>query len=204
MRVSSSLIAAVCLACAPALAAERCPIAEDMDGAGVAVAFADGSVVTYARRDDTVLEITRFDDPERDFWLESHLGVYPLADGSMRRGAPDRRYVVTSRYPVPLEELPAPEVGMIWSGDLKEIDSNGVELGASSLSVKVSGLRPITLGECAYPAMQVETLFTSPDGGYQATLDYIPDLGIGVQTAGGPLGALLDFYRPVAISPVAP
>lgn len=204
MRVLSGLTAIIIFAASVGVAADRCPVAADVSGPGVEVAFADGSVVTYSRDGDTVLEISRFSDPDRDFWLESHLGVYPIADGAMRGGAPDRRYVVSSSYPVPLNELPSPETGVVWSGDLTETDSDGSALGVSSLTVKVGGLRPKTVGGCAWPAMQVETLFTSADGGYQATLDYIPDLGIGVQTAGGPLGALLDFYRPVAIRPVAP
>lgn len=204
-RIKKAFIAIACIAASATTAsAERCPVAADMNGAGVVVTFADDSVVTYTRSGDTVLEVSRFADASRDFWLESHRGVFPVADGQMRGDEPDRRYVVQSSYPVPLSDLPKLERGLVWSGNLKEIDSSGVELGQSSLTVKVGGLRPKTVGGCDFPALPVETLFTGPDGGYQATVDYIPELGIGVQTAGGPLNTLLDFYRPVEIRPVAP
>lgn len=182
-------------------AAERCPQAGDVKGAGVVVGFSDGSRVVYSAHSDPqrMVEVNLLPDTASDFWVESWLGVYPLADGRVRRGAPDRTYFAQSIYPAPLEELPAPAPGVSWSGVLKEVDSRGAALGQTSLTVKFGGQRPLVIGGCAYQAIQIETLFADAEGGFQGTLDYLPDLGISIQTAGGDLGDLLDFYLPVSI-----
>ena len=186
-------------------AADRCPDAADVDDRGVVVDFSDGSRVVYslASDDRKILELNLLPDPAGNFWVESWLGVYPLADGRVSGGAPVRSYYAESVYPVALDTLPAPTTGASWAGVLKEVDSRGRTLGETRLTVKFGGLRPLVIGECAYQALQVETLFSDADGGFQGTLDYLPELGISIQTAGGDLGSLLDFYLPVSISVAA-
>lgn len=181
----------------------RCPTSADLSGTGLVVRFSDESEVTYSRiagEGQRVLEISRFTDQARDFWLESWRGVYPLASGLLRDGAPDRSYYSRSVYADPFENAPTPEPGRSWSSELVEVDSRGAELGQTRLTVTFEGERAVTIGGCAYEAIQVETLFADEAGGYQGTLDYLPELGIAIQTAGGDLGGLIDFYLPVSIT----
>lgn len=185
--------------------AERCPQSGDLESAGVIVGFSDGSKVVYLAQSDRrrILEVNLLTNSAANFWVESWRGVYPLADGRVVRGAPVRSYYAESVYPIPLDELPAPTPGSSWTGVLKEIDSRGATLGETNLTVKFGGRRPLVIAGCSYQAIQVETLFADAEGGFQGTLDYLPELGISIQTAGGELGALLDFYLPVSISPAS-
>lgn len=198
-------LAALALAPFAGLGAGRCPVGGDVDGQGVVVDFSDGSRVVYSSTSDRrrILEVNLLPQGGSDFWVESWLGVYPLSDGAVRRGAPDRSFFAESVYPLPLESLPAPAPGASWTGVVREANSRGVSLGETRLTVKFGGIRPLTIGGCAYQAIQVETLFAGAEGGFQGTLDYLPELGVAIQTAGGELGRLLDFYLPVAIRPVA-
>ncbi|MEL6792284.1 MAG: hypothetical protein AAFP78_02440 [Pseudomonadota bacterium] len=195
------------LACAACVsAAAECPTRADVADGGVIVSFADGSEVAYSRSRSApgrILEVNRSVSGDDGFWVESWRGVYPVADGLLRGGAPDRSYYAKSVYPVELADLPPAAPGSSWSGKIAEVDSLGAALGETDLTVTFEGRRTLRIGACAYDAIQVETLYADDEGGFQATLDYLPELGFAVQTAGGELGSLLDFYHPVSIREAA-
>ncbi|MEL7462982.1 MAG: hypothetical protein AAFN79_02885 [Pseudomonadota bacterium] len=205
--VSRLTISATIITGAAAASAAACPVPADMERAGIVIGFADGSEVVYAAlqtQPGRMIEANRTPEPNDGYWVESWLGVYPLADGLLRNGRPDRRYFSVSNYEDPLERLPAPAPGASWRGAVTETDSRGATLGETFLTVTFEGRRRLQIGQCAYAAIQVETLYADAEGGFQATLDYLPDLGVAVQTAGGELGALLDFYHPVSIRAARP
>ncbi len=185
------------LAVSPALA---CPTRADLEGAGITVTYSDGARVDYSlAAPDIVLEVNRFADPASNFWLESLHGIYPLSDGAMLGDLPDRRFVATSRYSAAPDDLPPPRPGLAWSGEVTDIDDRGTELARSAFTLQIGAPRTVHLGECTYTMLPVETLITVDEGGFTAQLDYVPALGIGIQTAGGPLGQLQEFYLPVKI-----
>jgi len=74
----------------------------------------------------------------------------------------------------------------------------------SYFKVQAGAPRRVTLGDCIYSMLPVDTLIKNEDSGFVASLDYVPELGIGMQTKGGALGALFDFYLPVAIEKTVP
>lgn len=201
-------LALTCVASVSSFADEvSCPDRSVVLSSGVAVDFADGSRMVYALTngaEDRVIEIYR--SPQRDdgFWVESLRGVYPIKDGYLELGAPDLSTFSESKYSAPLESLPAPTPGTSWTGEIEEVDSRGVVQGQTSLTVTFGGRRTLTIGECAYAAIPTETLYADAEGGYQGTLDYLPALGIAIQTAGGQLGQLLEFYHPISITAARP
>ena len=176
-------LALLCLApfglAATSFAGEReCPQSADFLQSGVVVTYADGTEVTYAPsgpQPGRVIEISRLRSPDEGFWHESWLGVYPLVDGFLKSEQPDRSYFSTSIYPVPVEKLPIPKPGLSWAGQVNEVDSLGEDLGSIGLTVTFEGRRTFRIDDCAYDAFQIETLYADAEGGFQATLDYLPE-----------------------------
>jgi len=201
-RVTIICLAPFCMFATSFAGEQKCPEGNDFLQSGIVVAYADGTEVTYAPsgpQPGRVIEVSRLQSPDEGFWHESWLGVYPLIDGFLKSDQPDRSYISTSIYPVPVEELPIPMPGKSWAGQVEEVDSLGKSLGSIGLKVTFEGRRTFRIGECAYDAFQIETLYTDAEGGFQATLDYLPELGFSIQTAGGALGTLLQFYHPIKI-----
>lgn len=201
MRIAIATAAA--LTAVPALALADCPTRADVQASGIVVGFDDGSRIIYREIEpDTVIEIVRFDNPEDDFWVESHRGFWPTADGSFANGAPDPSVVGVSRYPVAIEDLPDIAPNMSWSGPVKNYSINSQEPNsAETLVARVGESHALTIGECVYQAMPGETAFLDDtDAGNNAFLEVVPELGVSLLVGDGDYGGpATSTYAPVSI-----
>lgn len=164
-----------------ASAALSCPVASDIEGAGIRFIGADGADVVHRRLDANRVQADYIfpDEPGASRSILIH-GVYVQWFGQVDGAGAvlDDSSGVFVRSETP-EQMPMPEVGMTWRTDYVFQDGGGQINETMEIAVR----NPTTwqLGTCSYDALPVETITTLADGYvYREFMTYLPDFGTAV------------------------
>lgn len=169
------------LTAAPAFA---CPVAADLDGAGIRFVGADGTAVIHRRASGALIDIdfVTSDTPGASrsslfhgTYLHSFSEVDPAGQVAPNSIA---RFIRGGKE----GDLPPPTPGLIWNGTHTFVD--GADRFVEDVAITVGAPTTWTLGACSYRALPVVAI-TSADGqeSYRETMTYLPDLGTAVLVA---------------------
>lgn len=161
-------------------AALACPVAADLDGAGVRFIGADGSDVVHRRLDAERIEIDYVVDGgaiSRSILVH---GVYLIWFGDLD---PSGGVVADTggvfSHSGKFSDLPLPVPGLVWESVYTFTDATG-SYGESSV-VSIAAPTTWTLGDCTLNALPATVVATVSDGAtYTETMMYLPDLGTAV------------------------
>ena len=115
----------------------------------------------------------------------------------------------TIRYePIEGTKMPAPAPGMRWTGRFKATSGKGKSWTVTQTINAAANYSKLTVGTCTYRALALDLVY-APDvkseGSRASAISLLPDLGVVVLTASGPVGKPYDdFQRAVSISVTRP
>lgn len=158
-----------------------CPVAADLDGAGIRFVGADGSDEVHRRAEPDMVAI--------DYVTLGTLGgnrsvlvhgiyLHSFSDVDGSGAVVDGSLGVFTR-PGKVTDLPLPVSGLTWSGGHSFTDAT--DTFTEAVSITVGAPTTWTLGACSYTALPV--LAITSDGTqeiYRETMTYLPDLGTAV------------------------
>lgn len=201
-----AVMVSLCLAIgAPAAA---CPMALEAARAGVEVTYDDDAVATFVLEEGGITrELTLYvgpGDPDGDGYVVRALhGLYFLEDLALEGGALLPEYSEVITFAAPLDELPAPEPGLRWSGWAM------VALGDDApfpreVSLSVGAAEALMIGDCRYESWPVLLRHRDEIEDLLRGMAYLPELGIALVQVLGDYGGAADVFTPLSIVPAAP
>ena len=163
-----------------ASAALACPVAADLDGAGIRFIGTDGSDVVHRRLDAARVEIDYVVDGvplSRSVLIH---GVYPVWFGDIE---PSGAIVLGTGGVFgragKVSDVPVPVSGLTWEGSYTFTNATGSYPETSVVSVGTP--TTWTLGDCTLNALPVVATVTGSDGvTYSEDMTYLPDFGTAV------------------------
>lgn len=180
------LTTALCLL-TPAIASAQCLTAEALDS-GITVEYGSGSASYLTRNADGTQIDAYLDDRGYKSYgqtkiFQSVYGVFPLQDTTHYS---DSWEGLTSRKISYNFELPAADAlvpGARGTGQVT-VESDVFDPRTEDLGWSVYESPPLVVGDCSYQAVEVFTSIFSPSTGIAfRSVKYLPELGIGLQTA---------------------
>ena len=180
---------------------QDCPQARADALAGLTIVYDDGDVVHFTLSDDNILtEVTEATGDEPAWVIRAVYGLYELEIHDLTEdGEIDLPTVERMDFAVPLSELPAPEPGLRWTGEMtvKYVD----ELPFPR-TVWVAADQPgtVSYGGCTYDSLQVFVRHRDDDDDTVLGFDWLPALGIAVYRSFADFGGRPDISTPVAIT----
>jgi hypothetical protein len=193
--------AAVVGAMSMAGAALACPEGPEAARLGVAVSYEDGTVSTYRRGVDGIVnEVTLFDSAAGDgYGVVAFHGLYLIEEFDLVGGEKDLAGLERQAFPQGLKTLPAPAPGLEWTG------AGEVAFGADpaiprEVSLSIGQPERVAYGACTYDSWPALLRHRDASEDYSLGFDYLPALGIAVLRSFADADTPAESYVPVAIA----
>lgn len=167
---------------APLIAAD-CPTGRDLV-TGIRAEYADGGTIEFRAGSDGQIVIFEPDDPGGSSGLVfvSQAGLYDLLAVPRTDGRDDRDSVLVMTYSALPEDLPHPQPGRSWLGNVRTTYPDGESDTHTAVYVFGNG-GDRTIGGCSYATIPIKASFIGPVEWVAQHFIYFTDLGIAVPSA---------------------